>query len=84
MALLKRIMHPHLNSAGSDAEYTDKLSEWQVVRVYERMSGKQDQTVKTAALMEEALPQLQEHLRWRSEEGGSDCKRVILAIEGWR
>ena len=34
MALLKRIMHPHPNSAGSDAGYTDNLSEWEkVVRV---------------------------------------------------
>ena len=50
MALLKRIMHGKLNSAVSDAEYIDKLSEWQqVVREYERISGKQlDQTVKTA------------------------------------
>ena len=29
MALLKRIMHPNLNSAGSDAEYIEKVSEWQ-------------------------------------------------------
>ena len=58
MALLKRMMHPHLNSAGSDAEYIDKLSEWQhVVRECERISGKElDQTVKTATLMEEAPP----------------------------
>ena len=27
VSLLKRIMHTHLNSAGSDAEYIDKLSE---------------------------------------------------------
>ena len=52
MALLRRIMHPKLNSAGSDAEYMDKLSEWhQVVREYERISGSElDQTVKTATL----------------------------------
>ena len=50
MALLKRIMHPKLNSAGSDAEYIDKLSEWQqVVREYERIFGSElDHTVKTA------------------------------------
>ena len=29
MALLRRIMRPKLNSAGSDAEYINKLSEWQ-------------------------------------------------------
>ena len=40
MALLRRIMHPKLNSAGSDAEYINKLSEWQqVMREYERISG---------------------------------------------
>ena len=84
MALLKRIMHPNLNSAGSNAEYIDKLSEWQqVVRVYERISGKElDQTVKTATLIEEAPAQMQEHLRLRSEEIGTDYKKVILAIEG--
>ena len=27
MALLKRTMHPNLKSAGSDAEYMDKMSE---------------------------------------------------------
>ena len=27
LALLKRIMHPHWNSTGSDTEYIDKLSE---------------------------------------------------------
>ena len=31
MALLRRIMRPHLNSAGSDVECVDKLSEWQQV-----------------------------------------------------
>ncbi len=84
MALLKRIMHPNLNSAGSHAEYIDKLSEWhQVVRVYERISGKElDQTVKTATLVVEAPPQMQEHLRLRSDEIGTDYKKVILAIEG--
>ena len=34
------------------------------------------------ALREEALPQLQDHLRLRSEEIGTDYKKVILAIEG--
>ena len=73
MALLTRIMHPHLNSAGADAEHIDKLSEWQqVVRGYELISGNElDQTVKTATLMEEAPPQVQEHLRLRSEEIGT-------------
>ena len=49
MALLRCIMHPKLNSAGSDAEYINKLSEWQqVVREYEQISGSElDQTVKT-------------------------------------
>ena len=47
MALLRRIMHPKLNSAGSDAEYINKLSEWQQGE-YERISGSElDQTVKT-------------------------------------
>ena len=55
-----------------------------MVREYERISGKErDQTVKTATLNEEALPQLQEHLRLRSEEIGTDYKKVILAIEGY-
>ena len=85
MALLRRIMHPNLNSAGSDAECVNKLSEWQqVVREYERMSGSElDQTVKTAALMEEAPPQMQEHLRLRSEEMGTDYKKVIQAMKGY-
>ena len=53
MALLRRIMRPKLNSAGSDAEYINKLSEWkQVLREYERISGSElNQTVKTATLM---------------------------------
>ena len=29
MALLRRVMHPKLNCAGSDAMYINKLSEWQ-------------------------------------------------------
>ena len=71
-------MHPHLNSAGSDAEYIDKWQ--QVVREYERISGKElGQTVKTATLMEEAPPQPQEHLQLRSQE----LEKVILAIEGY-
>ena len=41
VALLKRILHPHLNSASSDAECMDKLSDWQkTVREYERTSVK--------------------------------------------
>ena len=74
-------MHPNLNSAGSNADYIDKLSEWQrVLREYERISGKElDQTVKTATLMEESPPQL----RLRSEEIVTDHKKVILAIEGY-
>ena len=85
MALLRRIMHSKLNCAGSDAEFINKLSEWQqVVREYERISGSElDQTVKTATLMEEAPPQMQEHLRLRSEEIGTDYKKVIQAIEGY-
>ena len=76
MALLRRIMHPKLNSAGSDAEYINKLSEWQqVVRECERISGSDvDQTVEIATLMEEAPPQMQEHLRLRSEEIGTSFK----------
>ena len=85
MALLKRVMHAHLRSAGSDAEYIDNLSGWQkVVREYEQISDKVlDQTVKAATLMEEAPAQLQGHLRLRFEEIGTDCKKVILAIEGY-
>ena len=85
MVLLRRIMHPKLNSAGSDAEYINKLTEWQqVVREYERISGAElDQTLKTAALMEEAPPQMQEHLRLRSEEIGTNYLKVIQAIKGY-
>ena len=84
MALLRRIMHPKLNSAGSDAEYINKLSEWQqVMREYERISGSElDQTVKTATLMEEVPPQMQEHLRLRSEEIGTHYKKVIQSDRG--
>ena len=67
VALLKRIMHPHLNGAGSGAENIDKLSEW--------IGKERGQTVKTATLMEEAPPELQEHLRLRSEESGTDYKK---------
>ena len=85
MALLRRIMHPKLNGAGSDVEYINKLSEWQqVVRECERISGSDvDQTVEIATLMEEAPPQMQEHLRLRSEEIGTDYKKVIQAIEDY-
>ena len=76
MELLRRIMPPHLNSAGSDAEYIDKLPEWQeVLREYERITGKGlvDDTVKTATLSEEAPPQLQVELRriWHRSKGKS-------------
>ena len=76
-------MHHHLHNADSDAEYIDKLSEWQhVEREYWRISGKElDHIVKTATLMEEA-PKLQKKLRSRSEEIGTYMK-VILAIEGY-
>ena len=67
VALLKRIMHPHPNSAGSGAENIDNLSEW--------IGKERDQTVKTATLMEEAPPELQEHLRLHSEEIGTECKK---------
>ena len=81
MALLRRIMHPHLNSAGSDAEYMDKLSK-KVVREFERISGQElDETVKTA---QEAPPQMQEHLRLRSEEIGTDYKESYLVYRGPR
>ena len=81
MALLKRTMHPHLNSAGPHTEHIDKLSEWQlVVREYERICGKElDETVKMVALIEEAPLQLQEHHRLRYEEIGTDHKKVILS-----
>ena len=77
VALLRRIMHLKLNSTVSDEEYITKLSEWQqVVREYERISGSElDQTVKTATLMDEAPPQMQEHLRLRTEEIGTDYRR---------
>ena len=85
MALLRRIMRPKLNSTGSDAEYINKLSEWQQVeREYEWISGSElDQTMKTGTLMEQAPPQMQEHLRLRSEEIGTNYKKVIQAIEGY-
>ena len=63
MALLRRITRLTLNSAVSDAEYINKLTEWQQV--------------------EEAPPQMQEHLRLRSEEIGTDHKKVMQAIEGY-
>ena len=48
------------------------------------LCGKElDETVKTATLIEEASPQLQERLRLRSEESGTDDKKVILPIEGY-
>ena len=48
------------------------------------MSGSElDQTVTTATLMEEAPPQMQEHLRVRSDEIGTDYKKVMQAIEGY-
>ena len=85
MALLRQIMHPRLGSASTDAEYLDKLSEWQkLVEEYERVAGGQlDSTVKTATLVEEAPQGLQEHLRLRSEEIGNDYKKVLVAIEGY-
>ena len=50
MALLKRIMHPNLNSAVSDTEYMDKLSEWQqLVREYERICGQVDQELESTS-----------------------------------
>ena len=53
-------------------------------REYERISGSElDQTVKTGTLMEQAPPQMQEHLRSRSEEIGTNYKKVIQAIEGY-
>ena len=39
--------------------------------------------MKTATLMEEAPPPMQKHVRLRSEEIGTDYKRVIQAIEGY-
>ena len=55
-----------------------------MVREYERIPGSElDQTAKTATLMEEAPPQMQEHLRLRSEETGTFYKKVIQAIEGY-
>ena len=54
-----------------------------MVRKYEWISGKElDQTVKHATLTEEAPTQMQEHLRLRSEEIGTDYKQVIQAVEG--
>ena len=38
--------------------------------------------MKTATLMEEAPPKMQEHLRLRSEEIVTDYKKVMQAIEG--
>ena len=90
MALLRRIVRPKLNSAGSDAEYIDKLSEWQqLVREYERISGSElDQTVKTATLMEEAPPQMQKHLssvafrgNWHRLQESNAGDRGLPALE---
>ena len=54
-------------------------SEWQqVVREFWQISDTGlDESVKTATLIAEAPPQLQEHLRLRSQEIGIDCKKVI-------
>ena len=55
-----------------------------MAREYERISCSElDQTVETATLIEEAPPQMQEHLRSRSEEIGTEYKKVIQAIEGY-
>ena len=83
MTLLKRIMHPHLKSAGFDAEYIDKLSEWQkMIREYERISDKaSDEFVKMTTMIEETSSQLQEHLRIRSKGIDIDFQKVILSIE---
>ena len=85
MALLRMIMHPKLTTTTSDMEYLERLSEWQkIVHEYERVTGRElDETVKTATLVEEAPPQMQEHLRLRSEEIGNDYKKVVLAIESY-
>ena len=77
MALLRRIMHPKLNSAGSDAEYINKLSEWlQVVRECERISGSEpDQTVKTATL------RLRSDENWHRLQESDTGDRGLLALE---
>ena len=55
-----------------------------MVSEYERISGKEpDQTVRIATVMEEAPPHLPAHLRLRSEEIGTDYKKVILAFKGY-
>ena len=53
-----------------------------MARQYERIYGMElDQTMKTATRVAEAPPQMQEHLRLRSEEVGTDYKKVIQAIK---
>ena len=78
MALLKQIMHPHLNSRlrcrihGQTVTVAENSTN-------EGISGQDelDQLVKTATLVEEAPTQLQEHLTSHSEEIGTDYKKVI-------
>ena len=85
MALLRRIMHPKLNSAGSDAEYINKLSEWQTVaQENERISGSElDQTVKTANTDGgKRPPQMQEHLRFTLRRNWHRLQESVQAIEG--
>ena len=89
MALLKRTMHPHQHSASTRAEYTDNLSEWlkavrelrtRRAKIHERICRKElDETVKTATLIEEAPPQLQDQLKLRSKELGTGYKKVVVA-----
>ena len=51
---------------------------------YERISGKElNETVKTATLIEEAPPQLKEHLRLRSEELGTHHENVVTDSESY-
>ena len=78
MALLRRIMHPKLNSAGSDAEYINKLSEsQQVVREYERISGSElDQNAADAGTSSVTLGR-----NWHRLQESDTGDRGLLALE---
>ena len=74
-------MRLQLSGAKSGVEYNETVSEWhKTVREYVRILGK-DLHETTATLFEEARPQVQEHLRKRPEELGTDCRKVIVAVE---
>ena len=89
MALLRRIMHPKLNSAGSDAEDINKLTErQQVVREYERISGSElDQTVKDcntdggSAAADAGTSSVTLRRNWHQLQESDTGDRGLLALE---